>query len=71
MGHRSVNIPDVSVDHVEVGHDLARHSGIDLSNARRCTQRLWEARGFALVALSRGDLLEAEKIMQPFKRKQP
>lgn len=58
-----------AIDHVAVGHELARMSGVDLSKARPKTVRAWEARGLALIALRRGDLEEATKIMAPFARK--
>jgi len=57
-----------AIDHVAVGHDLARMSGVNLAKARPKTVRMWEARGLALIALRRGDLEEAQKIMRPFNR---
>lgn len=57
-----------SVDHVGIGHDLARKVGVNLDKARPKTRRMWEARGLAVIALARGDLAEAQKIMRPFNR---
>lgn len=54
------------IDHLAIGHDLARKAGVTLDKARPKTRRMWEARGLALIALSRGDLTEATKIMAPF-----
>jgi len=51
------------IDYREIGHDLARMSGVDLKRARPKIVRLWEARGLALIALARGDKAEAHKIM--------
>ncbi|KRG64011.1 hypothetical protein ABB26_10160 [Stenotrophomonas humi] len=56
------------VDHVALGHSLARKVGVNLDKARPKTRRMWEARGLAVIALSRGDLTEAQKIMRPFNR---
>ena len=58
-----------AVDHIAVGHDLARKTGVNLDKARPKTRRMWEARGLAVIALARGDLDEATKIMAPFTRK--
>ena len=58
-----------SIDHIAVGHDLARKTGVNLDKARPKTRRMWEARGLAVIALARGDLNEATKIMAPFARK--
>ncbi|WP_313644028.1 hypothetical protein [Stenotrophomonas sp.] len=58
-----------AIDHIAVGHDLARKTGVNLDKARPKTRRMWEARGLAVIALARGDLEEATKIMAPFKRK--
>ncbi|MBD9534691.1 hypothetical protein IB227_02350 [Stenotrophomonas sp. STM01] len=55
-------------DHVALGHELARKVGINLDKARPRTRRMWEARGLAVIALARGDLAEAQKIMRPFNR---
>ncbi|MGV8959239.1 MAG: hypothetical protein ACOH1V_02470 [Stenotrophomonas sp.] len=52
-----------SLDHMVVGADLARRAGVNLNKARPRTQKLWEARGLALIALSRGNMDEALKIM--------
>ena len=54
-----------------IGHDLARKAGVNLDKARPRTRRMWEARGLAVIALARGDLAEAQKIMAPFARKRP
>jgi len=58
-----------AIDHVAVGHELARKTGVNLDKARPKTRRMWEARGLAVIALARGDLEEAAKIMAPFARK--
>jgi hypothetical protein len=50
-------------DHREVGHELARCSGVNLTRARKGVVRLWEARGLALIALVRGDKEEVARIM--------
>ncbi|HDS1580435.1 TPA: hypothetical protein QEL15_002526 [Stenotrophomonas maltophilia] len=52
-------------DYREVGHFLASLSGVDLAKASKATVRAWEARGLALIELSRGDRAEAERIMAP------
>ncbi|HDX0925481.1 TPA: hypothetical protein ACG5JQ_000373 [Stenotrophomonas maltophilia] len=52
-----------AIDHREVGRQLASMSGVDLSEARPATMRIWEARGLALQALARGDMAEAQKVM--------
>ncbi|MDH7550199.1 hypothetical protein [Stenotrophomonas geniculata] len=52
-----------AIDHREVGRQLASMSGVDLSEARSATVRAWEARGLALQALARGDMAEAQKVM--------
>ncbi|WP_329763967.1 hypothetical protein [Stenotrophomonas geniculata] len=59
----------------EVGHVLARLSGVDLSRASRvsrvsrATACAWEARGLALIAFSREDRIEAERIMTPVSKR--
>lgn len=53
-------------DFREVGHVLASLSGVDLAKA---TVRAWEARGLALIALSREDRAEAERIMAPVSKR--
>lgn len=58
-----------AIDHVAVGHELARKVGVNLDKARPKTRRMWEARGLAVIALARGDLAEATKIMAPFVRR--
>ena len=58
-----------AIDHIAVGHDLAHKIGVNLDKARPKTRRMWEARGLAVIALARGDLDEATKIMAPFTRK--
>ncbi|MBD7952668.1 hypothetical protein H9654_00480 [Stenotrophomonas sp. Sa5BUN4] len=50
-------------DHREVGHELARCSGVNLTRARKGVVRLWEARGLALIAMLRGDIDEVARIM--------
>lgn len=50
-------------DHREVGHELARRSGVNLSRARKGVVRLWEARGLALIALVHGNKEEVTRIM--------
>jgi len=50
-------------DFREVGQVLASLSGVDLRQASKATVREWEARGLALMELSRGDRAEAERIM--------
>lgn len=50
-------------DHREVGHELARRSGVDLTRARKGVVRLWEARGLALIALASGNDEEVKRIM--------
>ncbi len=52
-----------AIDHREVGRQLASMSGVNLSEARPATVRAWEARGFALQALARGDMAEAQRVM--------
>lgn len=52
-------------DHREVGHELARLSGVNLKRARKAVVR----RGLALVALVRGNKEEAAKIMAHAKRR--
>lgn len=49
----------------EVGQVLASLSGVDFAKASTATVRAWEARGLALIALSRGDRAQAERIMAP------
>lgn len=51
-------------DHRITGRELASLSGVDIERARPATVRTWEARGLALQALARGDMAEAEKVMQ-------
>lgn len=64
-----MNLLPEPIDHVAIGHDLARKTGVNLDKARPKTLRMWEARGLAVIALSRGDLTEAQKIMRPFVRR--
>lgn len=45
-----------AIDHVAIGHDLARKTGVNLDKGRPKTRRMWEARGLAVIALARGDL---------------
>lgn len=52
-----------AIDHCEVGRQLANLSGVDLSKASKVSVRAWEARGLALQALARGDMAEAQKVM--------
>ncbi|MBH1835514.1 hypothetical protein I5T88_06450 [Stenotrophomonas maltophilia] len=52
-----------AIDHREVGRQLASLSGVDLSEARPATVRVWEARGLAMQALARGDMAEAQRVM--------
>jgi len=56
-------------DFREVGHVLASLSGVDLTKASKATVRAWEARGLALIELSRGDRSEAERIMAPVSKR--
>ncbi|PZT35099.1 hypothetical protein A7X93_00385 [Stenotrophomonas maltophilia] len=56
-------------DFREVGHVLASLSGVDLSTVSKATVRAWEARGLALIELSRGDRAEAERIMAPVSKR--
>lgn len=56
-------------DSREVGHVLASLSGVDLAKANKATVRAWEARGLALIALSREDRAEAERIMAPVSKR--
>lgn len=56
-----------TIDHVAGGHDHARKTGLNLDKARPKTRRKWEARGLAVIALSRGDLTETQRIMRPFR----
>ncbi len=58
-----------SIDHREVGLQLAELSRVEISSARPRTVRLWEARGLALMALANGRKDEAGRIMPPHKRK--
>lgn len=58
-----------ALDHREVGHELARRSGVNLKRARKGVVRFWEARGLALIALVNGDEAEVERIMAPYRRK--
>ena len=55
------------LDYREVGHYLAGISGVDLTRARPKTVRLWEARGLGLLAMARGDMAEALRIMANIK----
>jgi len=64
-----IESPDDNMDHREVGRELALLSGIDLSKASKTKVRAWEARGLALIELSRGDRAEAERIMAPVSRR--
>ncbi|WP_241655241.1 hypothetical protein [Stenotrophomonas indicatrix] len=48
---------------------LASLSGIDLGKASKATVRDWEARGLALIELSRGDRAEAQRIMAPVSKR--
>lgn len=50
-------------DYREVGHELARRSGVNLTRARKGVVRLWEARGLALIALVDGNKEEVARIM--------
>ncbi|RRU70827.1 hypothetical protein [Stenotrophomonas maltophilia] len=52
-----------------VGRVLAILSGIDLGKASKATVRAWEARGLAMIELSRGDRAEAERIMAPVSKR--
>lgn len=56
-------------DFREVGHVLASVSGVDLAKASKATVRAWEARGLALIALSRDDRAEADRIMAPVSKR--
>ncbi|HFF6004412.1 hypothetical protein [Stenotrophomonas maltophilia] len=56
-------------DFREVGYVLASLSGVDLAKASKATVRAWEARGLALIALSREDRAEAERIMAPVSKR--
>lgn len=58
-----------ATDYRDVGHMLASLSGVDLGKASNATVRAWEARGLALIALSRGDRAEAERIMGPVSKR--
>lgn len=62
---QGTDVPDFR----EVGHLLAKLSGIDLGKASRATVRAWEARGLALIELSRGDRAEAQRIMAPVSKR--
>ncbi|MCJ8005743.1 hypothetical protein MU483_13800 [Staphylococcus aureus] len=62
---QGTDVPDFR----EVGHVLASLSGIDLSKASKGTVCAWEARGLALIALSREDRAEAERIMAPVSKR--
>jgi len=55
--------PREELDHRDVGHELARRSGVNLTRARKGLVRLWEARGLALIALVRGDKEDVARIM--------
>lgn len=56
-------------DYREVGHFLASLSGVDLAKASKATVRTWEARGLALIELSRRERAEAERIMAPVSKR--
>lgn len=60
---QGTDVPDFR----EVGHVLASLSGVDLAKASKAAVRAWEARGLALIELSRGDRAEAERIMAPYR----
>lgn len=62
---QGTDVPDFR----EVGHVLASLSGVDLAKASKATVRAWEARGLALIALSREDRAEAERIMAPVSKR--
>lgn len=62
---QGIDVPDFR----EVGHVLAGLSGVDLGTVSKATVRAWEARGLALIELSRGDLDEAERIMAPVSKR--
>lgn len=55
-------------DHRQIGHELARRSGVNLARARPAAVRLWHARGLALIALVEGDHAEVERVMAPYRR---
>lgn len=52
-----------------MGHVLASLSAVELSKASKRTVRAWEARGLALIELSRGDRAEAGRIMEPVSKR--
>ncbi|CAH0244443.1 hypothetical protein [Stenotrophomonas lactitubi] len=52
-----------AIDHREVGRQLASMSGVGLDSARPATVRTWQERGLALQTLARGDMAEAQKVM--------
>ncbi|HDS1124628.1 TPA: hypothetical protein QDZ60_001920 [Stenotrophomonas maltophilia] len=56
-------------DFREVGHLLASLAGVDLAKASNANVRAWEARGLALIELSRRDRAEAERIMSPVSKR--
>ncbi|PTA70601.1 hypothetical protein C9412_17165 [Stenotrophomonas sp. Nf1] len=56
---QGTDVPDFR----ELGHVLASLSGVDISKASKTAVRAWEARGLALIALSRADRAEADRIM--------
>lgn len=58
-----------SFDHSEIGQQLASLPGVDLRKASKATARAWEARGLALIALSREDRAEAERIIVPVSKR--
>lgn len=62
---QDTDVPDFR----EVGHVLASLSGVDLGKASKATVCAWEARGLALIELSRGDRAEAERIMAPVSKR--
>jgi hypothetical protein len=55
-------LKEEALDHREVGHELARRSGVNLTRARKGVVQLWEARGLALIALVRGEKEEVARI---------
>lgn len=62
---KGADLPDFR----EVGYELASLSGFDLSRASKATVRAWEARGLALIELSRGDRAEAGRIIEPVSKR--
>lgn len=49
----------------EAGQVLTGLSGVDFAKATTATLHAWEARGSALIVLSRGDRAQAARIMAP------